>query len=83
MANKLEDQQILDKTINRVFMETGEINQQSIGEIMDEIISKVVEDAEDKQRGAGQVLRTKAEHSIQDKKTEALTLSHREQVHTI
>ena len=83
MANKLEDQQILDKNINRVFMETGEINQQSIGVIMDEIISKVVEDAEDKQRGGGQVLRTDADHRIQDKKTEALTMSHREQVHTI
>ena len=44
---------------------------------------KMVEDVEDKQRGASQVLKTEAEHRSQGKKMEVLTLSHREQVHTI
>ena len=45
-----------------------------------EIIIKAVEDAEDKQRGASQVLMAESEHKNQGKKTEVLSSSHREQV---
>ena len=79
-ATKLEDQQILDATINTVLMGTGDANQQSIEEILDEVISKVVEDAEEEQRGASQLLRTEAEHWSQVKKKEVLTSSYRGQV---
>ena len=80
MATKLEDQQTLDGTINSVLMGTSDINQQSVEEILDEVISKVVEDAENEQRGASQVLRTEAEPWSQVKKKEVLTSSHRGQV---
>ena len=80
MATKLEDQQILDATISSVLMGTGDTNQQIIEEILDEAISKVVEEAEDKQRGSSQLLRTEAEHWSQFKKKEVLTSSHRGQV---
>ena len=65
MAKRLEDQDILDETINSV-------NQQSIEEILDEVICKVVED---KQRGASQVSKIEAEHRSQGKKKEFLTSS--------
>ena len=81
MATKLEDQQILNATINSVLMRTGDVNQQqSIEEILDEVISKVVEDAVDEQRGESQSLRTEAEHWSQVKKKEVLRSSHPGQV---
>ena len=75
MANKLDDQQIMDETINSGLMGAGGVNQQGIEEVLDEVISKVVEDAE--QRGASQLLRTEAENR---KKKEVLTSSHGRQV---
>ena len=80
IETKLEDQQILDGTINTVLMGTGDANQQSIEEILDEVISKVVEDAENEQRGASQLLRIEGEHCSQVKKKEVLTSSHQGQV---
>ena len=75
MTKKLEDQEILDETINGVLMGTSDVNQQRIEEILDEVICKVVED---KQRGASQVLKTETEHRSQGNKV--LTSSHRGQV---
>ena len=80
MAKKLEDQKILDATIDSVLMGTGDVKQQSIEEMLDEVLSKVIEDADEKQKGASQVLRTEAEHRSQVKKKEVLTSSHRDQV---
>ena len=80
MGNKLEDQKILDATINSVLMGTGDVKQQSIEKILDEVISKVVEDVDEKQRGASQVLKTESEHRSQSKKKDVLTSSHVEQV---
>ena len=80
MVTKLEDQQILDATINSVLMGTGDANQQIIEEILDEVISKVVEGAENEQRGASRLLRTEGEHWSQVKKKEVLTSSHLGQV---
>ena len=80
MATKLEDQQTLDETINSNLMGTGDVNQERIEEILDEVISKVVEDAENEQRGASQLLRTEAQPWSQVKKKEGLTSSHRGQV---
>ena len=80
MATKLEDQQTLDGTINSVLMGTSDVNLQSVEEILDEVIIKVVEDAENEQRGASQLLRTEAEPWSQVKKKEVLTSSHRGQV---
>ena len=77
MATKLEDQQTLDRTIDSVLMGTSDVNQQSIEEILDEVICKVVDD---KRRGASQDLKTEAEHRSQVKKEEVLTYSHRGQV---
>ena len=80
MATKLEDQQTLDRTIDSVLMGTSDVNQQSIEEILDEVISKVVEGAENEQRGASRLLRTEGEHWSQVKKKEVLTSSHQGQV---
>ena len=76
MAGKLEDQEILDKTINSD-VGTSDVNQHRIEEILDEVICKVVDD---KRRGASQDLKTEAEHRSQVKKEEVLTYSHRGQV---
>ena len=80
MATKLEDKQILGTTINSVLVGTRDVNQQSIEEILDEVISKVVEDDVDRQRGDSQLLRTEAEHWSHVKKEEVLTSSHQGQV---
>ena len=81
MATKLEDKQILGTNINSVLVGTRDVNQQSIEEILDEVISKVVEDAEEEeQRGASQLLRTEVEHWIHFKEREVLISSHRGQV---
>ena len=80
VGNKLEDQEILVGTINSVLMGTGDVKQQSIEKILDEVVSKVVEDMEKKQRGASQVLKTEPEHRSQGMKNEVLTSSHGGQV---
>ena len=80
MGNKLEDQKILDATINSVLMGTGDVQQQSIEKVLDEVISKVVEDVEDKERGASQVSRTVPEHRSHGKTKDLLTSSHGGQV---
>ena len=72
MAQKLEDQEIMDKTINSVLMGTTDANQQRIAEIIDDVISKVAEDAKDKQ--------SQAEHRTHCKEKEVLPSSHRAQV---
>ena len=75
MAKTLEDKEILNQTINNVRMGTSDVNHQSVQEILEEVICKVVED---KQRGASQVLKTETEHRSQGNKV--LTSSHRGQV---
>ena len=66
VGNKLEDQKILVGTINSVLMGTGDVKQQSIERILDEVISKVV--------------KTEPEHRSQSKKKEVLTSTHGGQV---
>ena len=77
MTKKLEDQEMLNETNNNVLMGTSDVNQQSIEEILDRVICKVVTD---KQRGASQVLKTEAEQRSQGNKKEVLTSFHRGQV---
>ena len=76
MAKKVEDQDILKDTTKSVLMGTGHVNQQSMEKILEEVINKVVEDAEEKQK-ASQVLKTEAEHRG---KKEVSTSSHGGQV---
>ena len=74
-AKKLEDKEILNETINSVLMGTSDVNHQSIEEILDEVIGKVVENAEEKQRGPCQMLKTETERRSKGRK-KVLTSTH-------